>query len=97
MRRLDSQRQTHHQTGYYCQTHTFTLRRVARERGRSPRCLQEKWEDTYRLPSLAGRTYVGLAERGRRQVEEPLLGLDQIGLDSYVNPDFFKCRSGMTK
>jgi hypothetical protein len=31
--------------------------------------------------------YVGLAERGLRRVEGPPLGLDQMGLDSYVDPD----------
>ena len=29
---------------------------------------------------------VGLAEGGLRRVEEPPLGLDQYGLDSYVDP-----------
>lgn len=33
---------------------------------------------------------VGLAERGLRRVEEPPLGLDQYGLDSYVDPDLFR-------
>lgn len=32
---------------------------------------------------------VGLAERGQRRVEGPPFGLDQFGLDSYVNPDLF--------
>jgi hypothetical protein len=30
---------------------------------------------------------VGLAERGQRLVEEPLVGLDQFGLDPYVDPE----------
>jgi hypothetical protein len=29
----------------------------------------------------------GLAERGKRRVEEPLFGLDHIELDTYVDPD----------
>jgi hypothetical protein len=32
---------------------------------------------------------VGLAKRGQRREEEPLSGLDQFGLDSYVDPDSF--------
>ena len=31
---------------------------------------------------------VGLAERGQRLVEEPLVGLDQFGLDPYVDPGY---------
>jgi hypothetical protein len=30
--------------------------------------------------------WVGLAKRGQRRVEEPPFGLDQFGLDSYVDP-----------
>jgi hypothetical protein len=37
---------------------------------------------------------VGLAERGQRRVEEPPFGLDQIGLDSYVDPDSFELTLG---
>jgi hypothetical protein len=33
---------------------------------------------------------VGLAERGQRRVEEPRVGLDQVGLDTYVDPDLFR-------
>lgn len=32
----------------------------------------------------------GLAERGQRRVEEPLFGLDHIGLDTYVDSDSLK-------
>jgi hypothetical protein len=30
---------------------------------------------------------VGLAEGGQRLVEEPPLGLDQFGFDTYLDPD----------
>jgi hypothetical protein len=36
---------------------------------------------------LAGWTWVGLAKRGQRRVEGPSFGLDQFGLDSFVDPD----------
>ena len=32
------------------------------------------------------------AERGQRRVEGPPFGLDQFGLDSYVDPDSFTLR-----
>jgi hypothetical protein len=32
----------------------------------------------------------GLAERGQSRVEEPLFGLDHIGLDTYVDSDWLK-------
>ena len=35
---------------------------------------------------------VGRAERGQRRVEGPPFGLDQFGLDSYVDPDSFTLR-----
>ena len=37
---------------------------------------------------------VGLAERGQRRVEEPPFGLDQFGLDSYVDPELFQLTLG---
>src|ERR1035437_6061534 len=49
VRRLDSQRHAHEQSGYNNQSHIFKPRRVARVRERQPQCLPEKWEGTYRL------------------------------------------------
>jgi hypothetical protein len=36
---------------------------------------------------LGIRLVVGLAERGQRLVEEPPFGLDQFGLDPYLDPE----------
>jgi len=38
---------------------------------------------------------VGLAERGQRLVEEPPFGLDQFGLDPYVDPEQFEFTLGL--
>jgi|HubBroStandDraft_6_1064221.scaffolds.fasta_scaffold566380_1 hypothetical protein len=72
MRRLDRQRDAHQKSGYNNQSHIFKPRLAARVRERPPRCLPEKWEDTYRLLRPCGsECLVGLAERGQRRVEEP--------------------------
>ena len=40
---------------------------------------------------------VGLAERGQRLVEEPPFGLDQFGLDPYVDPELSELISGLMR
>ena len=45
---------------------------------------------------LGVRLVVGLAERGQRLVEEPPFGLDQFGLDPYVDPELSELISGLT-
>jgi hypothetical protein len=44
---------------------------------------------------LKVRLVVGLAERGQRLVEEPPFGLDQFGLDPYVDPELSELISGL--
>jgi hypothetical protein len=37
--------------------------------------------------ALLVKLLVGLAKHGQRRVEGPRSGLDQFGLDSYIDPD----------
>jgi hypothetical protein len=46
---------------------------------------------------LGIRLVVGLAERGQRLVEEPPFGLDQFGLDPYVDPELSELISGLMR
>jgi hypothetical protein len=48
---------------------------------------REKGRYTFTPRALLLGNMDGLAERGQRLVEEPLFGLDHIGLDTYVDPD----------
>jgi hypothetical protein len=42
------------------------------------------------LKALGVRLVVDQAERGQRRVEGPPFGLDQFGLDPYINPELFE-------
>ena len=89
VRRLDRQRHAHEKSGHNNQSHIFKPRRAASTRTTTTMPPKEIGRYISTPQALHVEICDGLAERGQRRVEEPPFGLDQFGLDSYVDPELF--------